>query len=102
MLAHAHAFGIVAIGAERRGTRRADPLAATLVTVFLLVEALLQGAHQRFETAHRLDLRLLFFSEHQLGLLPQPFIGDVPEQIAKGIVDALEIRAENTVEAIQF
>src|SRR3546814_17923561 len=42
VLADAHAFGIVAIGAEGRGACRADPLAAALMAALLFLEALFQ------------------------------------------------------------
>ena len=56
VLADAHAFGIVAIGAERRGAAGADPFAAALVAALLLLEPLAQRLHQLVEAAQRLDL----------------------------------------------
>src|SRR6185369_12647009 len=71
LLADADAFGIVAMGPERRGTGRADPLAAALVSALLLLEALLQGLHE-LVPAHRLDLLLLFLGKIFLRELLQP------------------------------
>src|SRR4029077_18643459 len=66
VLADAHAFGIVAVGAVRRGAGRADPLAAALVAPLLLGEALPQLLHELLPAAHRLDLLLLLLAEQLL------------------------------------
>ena len=76
LLADAHAFGIVAVGAERRGAGGADPLVAALVAALLLLEALAQRLHE-LVPAHGLDLLLLFLGEIFLGELLQPLLGDL-------------------------
>src|SRR5207302_11493782 len=58
-LADAHAFRVVAMGAERRGTGGADPLAAALMPGLLLGEPLAQRLHQFVPAAERLDELLL-------------------------------------------
>src|SRR5690606_23286406 len=58
LLADAHAFGIVAIGAEGRRAGRADPLVAALVAFLLFLHALLQRLHQLVPAAERFDLFL--------------------------------------------
>ena len=50
VLADAHALGMVAVGAERRGSRRADPFRAALMAALLFGEALAQRLHQFVET----------------------------------------------------
>ena len=55
VLADADAFRVVAIGAEGRGARGADPFAAALVAALLLLQALLQGLEE-LVPAHGLDL----------------------------------------------
>ena len=76
VLADAHAFGIVAVGAERRGAAGADPFVAALVAAFLLLEPLAQRLDQFVEAAHRLDLLLLLLGQIFLGELLQPFRRD--------------------------
>ena len=76
VLADAHAFGIVAVGAERRGAGRADPFAAALVALLLLRETLLQRLHQLVPAAQRLDLLLL--------LVGQEFLGELAAAIPRG------------------
>src|SRR5262249_15304567 len=76
LLADAHAFGIVAMGAERRGAGSADPLVAALMAALLLLEALAQRFHE-LVPAHGLDLLLLFLGEIFLGELLQPLLGDL-------------------------
>ena len=72
LLADAHAFRVVAVGAEGRGAAGADPLVAALVAALLLLEPLAQRLHQLFPAAERLDLLLLLLGELQLHLLQQP------------------------------
>ena len=82
-LADAHALGVVAVGAERRGAGGADPLRAALVAPLLLLEALAQRLHQLLPAAERLDQRLLFVGQQQLRLLAQPLLGDLRQQIRR-------------------
>ena len=76
LLADAHPLRVVAIGAERRRARRADPFGAALVAALLLGEPLAQGLHQLFE-AERLQLGLFLRGKIALGELAQPFLRDV-------------------------
>src|SRR5471030_318872 len=71
-----HALGIEAVGAERRGAGGADPFAAALVALLLLLETLLQRLHDLLPAAQRLDLRLLLVGQQLLGQLAQPFLGN--------------------------
>src|SRR5215831_14909356 len=55
LLADAHPFRVVAIGAKRRGADGADPFATALVPCFLLGKTSAQRLHQLFPAAERLD-----------------------------------------------
>src|SRR3978361_1825089 len=102
LLADADAFGVVTMGAERRGTAGADPLVAALVAALLFFQPLAQGFHE-LVPAHRLDLLLLFLGEVFLGELLQPFGGDV--RLLHGIEQAfqpLEYRPEYAVELVEI
>ena len=102
VLADAHAFGIVAVGAERRGAGRADPLAAALVALLLLLETLLQRLHQLLPAAQRLDLRLLLVGQELLGELAQPLLRDLGRDALGGQrLEALEDVAEHPVELVE-
>ena len=72
VLADAHALGVEAEGAERRGAGGADPLRAALVAALLLAQPLGQGLHQLLEAAERLDLGPLLGGEMLLDELAQP------------------------------
>ena len=102
LLANAHAFGVVAIGPERRRSGRTDPLVAALVAVFLLFHALAQGFHEFLEAAERFDARPLLLAQHQLGLAPQPFFGNVVQQVAEVVLSTFEIDAEYPVEEVEL
>ncbi len=104
-LADAHAFGIVAIGAEGRGAAGADPFRAALVAALLLLEPLLQRLHQLVETAEALDEFFLLVRQVLLRQPAEPFLG----QFARGDLtlapaghgfDALEDLGEHAVEAV--
>ncbi len=101
LLADAHAFRVVAVGAERRGAAGADPLAAALVAPLLLLQAPAQGLHQRVPAPERLDLRLLLVGELQSQAPAQPVGGDLGgEQRLDGLFGALEVRGERAVETV--
>ena len=103
VLADAHAFGIVAIGAERRGARGADPFRAALVPALLFLEPLPQRLHQLLEAAECLDQLLLLVGQVLFGEPPQPFlrdIGDVDRAFARQRLDALEDMRKDLVEAV--
>ena len=102
LLADADAFGIVALGAERRGAGGADPLAAALVPALLLLQPLAQRLHE-LVPAHRLDLLLLFLGEVFFRELLQPFGGNV--RLLHGVEQALqplEHGAEHAVELVEI
>src|SRR5690606_28848802 len=63
VLADAHAFGVVAIGAEGRGAGGADPFRAALMPALLLFEPLPQRLHQLVKAAQRLDQLLLLVGQ---------------------------------------
>ena len=101
LLADAHAFGIVPIGAEGRGPARADHLVAALVAFLLLLEALLQSLHQLLEAAHGFDLGHLLGGEEFLAHLLEPFLGKVGHVDGVGQrVEALEDMGEDAVELV--
>src|SRR4029077_20129496 len=62
LLADADAFGIIAMGAERRGTGGADPLVAALVAALLFGKPLAKRLHE-LVPAHRLDLLPFFLGK---------------------------------------
>ena len=102
VLADAHPFRVVAVGAEGRGTARADPFRAALVTPLLLGEALFQGLEQ-LVPAERPDLGLLGLREVLLDELAQPFLGDGARR--DRLADALEAPehlSEDPVEAVEM
>src|SRR5690606_35274509 len=72
LLADAHPFGVVAIGAEGRTAGGADPFVAALMALLLLLEALLKRFHQLLPAAESLNCGLLLVCEGQLGELAQP------------------------------
>src|SRR5205823_7468488 len=95
VLADAHALGIEAEGAERRGAGRADPLAAALVALLLLLETLPQRLHQLLPAAHRLDLLLLLFGQKLFSEFAQPLFGNLRRGALAGHrLEALEDVAE--------
>src|SRR5580704_5671698 len=102
VLADAHAFGIVAVGAKGRRACRADPFLAALVTAFLLGKALAQRLEQFFQAAQRLDLFLFFFGEIFLGQLLEPLDGDFRGQRVFNQVEAFEDMAEHAVELVEI
>ena len=77
VLADAHAFGVVAIGAEGRGARGADPFDAALMSALLLLQTFFQRLHQFLEAAERLDLGLFGLGQVLLGHFFQPVRGQI-------------------------
>ena len=101
--ADAHAFGVVAAMAERRGAAGADPLVAALVAALLLGEPLLERRHDLVPRAERLDRRHLLGGEVIFGDQLEPFLGDVGDEVLAGRRDeALEHLAEDLVEAVEL
>src|SRR6185369_7444101 len=98
----ANAFRVVAVGAERRSARGADPLVAALVPLLLLFQALLQRLDQLVPVVERFDLRLLFLGQRLLGYLLQPFFWNAREHRLEQFLRALEVRGERAVEAIEM
>ena len=101
LLADAHAFGVVAVGAEGRGARRADHLAAALVALLLLFEALLQRLHDLFPAAELFDLGFFLFGQELLGQRLQPFLGQLRRVVFQRQVEALEDMAEDLIELVE-
>jgi hypothetical protein len=90
------------VGAERRGSCRADPLVAALVAALLFLKALAKRLHE-LVPAHRLDLLLLFLGEVFLRELLQPLLGDL--RLVHGVQQALqplEHGAEHAVELVEI
>ena len=102
LLADPHAFGIVAVRAERRGAGGADPFVAALVAALLLFEALAQGLHE-LVPAHGLDLLLLFLGEIFLRELLQPLLGNLGlVHRIEQVLQPLEHGAEHAVELVEI
>ncbi len=95
--ADAHALGVVAGVAEGRGAGGADPLRAAAVARLLLLEPLLQRAHQLVPVAERADPRLLLVAEQEFGLASQPFLRNLGQEVRRQGLDALEVGAEHAV-----
>src|SRR5579862_6075179 len=102
VLADAHAFGIVAVGAERRCAGCADPFLAALVTALLFGEPLAQRLEQFFQAAECLDLLLFFFGEIFLGEFFQPLDWNFRGQRVFDQVEAFEDVAEHAVELVEI
>ena len=102
VLADAHAFGIVAVGAERRGAGRADPLAAALVAALLFGEALAQRLQDLVEPAHGFDLLLLLLGEVFFGEFFEPFRRNVGALRVGEKVEPFEDLAEDAVELVEI
>src|SRR5690606_14014856 len=97
-LPDAHAFRIVAIGAEGRGAGSADPLRATLMAAPLLLQPLPQRLHQLLETAEGFNQLLLLLGKVFFGELAQPFlrqIGRVDAALARKRIEPLEDMRED-------
>ena len=67
----------------------------------LLLQALLQLLHQLLEAPHRLDERLLFIAQPQLGLPAEPLLRDLPVEGVEELPHPLEVRPEALVEAVE-
>ena len=102
VLADANAFRVVAVGAERRRAGGADPLLAALMAALLLLHALAQGLEQLVETAHGLDLLLLFLGEVFFGELPEPLGRDFGGGRLAHQLEALEHVTEDAVELVEI
>ena len=102
VLADAHAFRIVAVGAIGRSARRADPFRAALVAALLLGQPLLQRLEQFFQPAHGLDLLLFFLGEIFLRELLQPLGRDVRFRRVAQQFQPLEHVAEHAVELVEI
>jgi hypothetical protein len=100
VLADAHAFRIVAIGAKRRCAGGADPFRAALVTALLLGEALAQQFEQFIEPAHGLDLFLFVLGEIFLGELFEPPGRNLGLRPVAQQFEALEYMAEHAVKLV--
>jgi hypothetical protein len=92
---------MIAVGAEWRRTRGADPFRAALVAALLFLEALGQRLHQ-LVPAKLLDLRLFFFGEIFLGEFAEPLFRDLRRAgIVRHQIEALEDMAEHAVEFVE-
>jgi hypothetical protein len=97
--ADADALRVVAAVAERAGAAGADPLAAALVALLLLLQALLERLHQ-LVPAHLLDLGLLLRAELELQHLAQPVERDVAGEVGEHL-HALEVGGKGAVELVE-
>ena len=101
-LAHTHALGVVAVGAERRRSASADHLVAAVMFLFLFLEALAQGFHELVPTAEAFDQGLFFIGQIQFFLLTEPFQRDVADDLVEEHLLAAEMFAENLIETIEI
>src|SRR5262249_23192221 len=97
VLAHAHAFRIVAPGAVRRRSTRPDPLVAALMAPLLLGETLGQRLQKLVEAAHGFDLPLLLLGEVFFRELLEPFGRDLGGECLLHQLEAFEYLAEDAV-----
>ena len=101
VLPDAHAFGVVAEGAERRGAGGADPFLAALVAALLLRQALAQRLEQLVEAAHGLDQLLLLLGQVFLGELLEPLDRDLGRERLLHQFEAVEHVPEHAVELVE-
>src|SRR5205807_5338802 len=99
--ADAHAFGVVAVRAKRRGAAGADPFVAALMPGLLLGETLAQRLHQLVPAAERLDELLLLLGQVALAEFLEPFVGQLGLRISRGL-EPFEDVAEHPVEAVEM
>jgi hypothetical protein len=71
------------------------------VPLALLGEALLERLHQLVEATERLDPALVLVGEQPLELLAQPFLRNLGADVEDRL-DALEVRREREVEAVEL
>jgi len=102
VLADAYAFGVVAVGPERRGAGGADPFLAALMAAFLLGEPLTQGLEKLFEAARRLDLLLVLLGQIFLGELFKPFGWYFRGVRLLDQVETLEDVTEHAIELVEI
>jgi hypothetical protein len=100
-LADAHAFGIVAVGAEGRGARGADPFLAALVAPLLLFHALAQKLKELVQPADCLDLSLFLLGQIFFGEFLEPRRRDLGGQRFTHQLEPLEHVAEHAVELVE-
>ena len=101
VLADAHPFGVVAVGAEGRRAGGADPLRSPLVALLLLLQALFQRLHQLVPAAQGLDLRPFLGRQGTFSQFAQPVLGDVLDINLFRLFQPLEHMAEHPVELVQ-
>jgi hypothetical protein len=104
LLADAHAFGVVAIGAEGAGAGGADPLAAALMAALLFGQPLAQRFHQLVEPAQRLDRGLFLGAQVLFGQLFQPFGAAGPRlqhRLGGDFLQPLEAFGKGAVETVK-
>ena len=71
------------------------------VAALLLLEPLLERLHQLVPAAERLDLRLFLLGEVAIDQLAQPLGRDLLAESRERLLDALEVRRECAIEAIE-
>ena len=92
---------VVAARAERRSAAGADPLAAALVALLLLLEAFAQGLEEFLPAAQRLDLRALLLAEHPLRHQLQPVCRQLGDDALEELLGAGEMLRERAVETVE-
>src|SRR5690606_20187332 len=95
LLPDPHALRVVAEGTERGRAGGADPLAAALVALPLLVQPFPERLHEALEPAERPDLRLLLLGKGELRLAPHPVLGQRLGELAHVRVQPVDVRLED-------
>ena len=103
VLADAHAFGVVAVRAERRGAARCRSTCCRPGAAPSAPRSRSRSvSHQLLPAAERLDLALLLLGQQSLGQLLQPLLRQLARRsFANSALGALEALREHAVEAVE-
>ena len=100
VLPDAHAFRVVAVGAERRGAGGADPLVPALVPLVLLLQALLERLHETLPAAQGLDFGLFGLRQVADADFLQPAGRQLALEELEQALRPLEVGGEGLVESV--
>jgi len=101
ILAYAHAFRIIAIGAKWRSAGRSDPFVAALVPSFLFGETLAQCLQELVETTHGLDKFLFFVGKEFFRELFEPFGRNFDKAFVRQQLETFEHPAKDAVKLVE-
>src|SRR5262249_42488303 len=102
VLADAHAFGIVAVGTERRGAGGAYPFLAALMAAPLLLHALAHRLNELVDPAHPFDLLLFLIGEVFFRELLEPLRRNFGGERLAHQLEPLEHVTEHAVELVEI